>query len=265
MSRHELTNHQWKKIEEYLPKPRSGKGRPEADRRQTLNGIIYILKTGCAWADLPKRYGSYVTCWRKHHQYVKLGIWDRIWGFLLRDLQEKGLIGLDCVHLDASFVPAKRGGTKVGKTKIGKGSQVLSIVENKKGLPIALLVEDANPHEINFAEKIVEKIRIPQKRGTPLKKPKILVADKGYNSQVFRTYLQKKGILSRIPLKKNQKPKRGRKPKDFGNAYKQRFKVERCFAWMDNYRRLVVRYDRSALMYRGFCMLACIIMCLRHF
>lgn len=265
MSRHELSDHQWRKIEKYLPKPRNGRGRPEADRRHTLNGIIYILKTGCAWADLPKRYGSYVTCWRRHHHYVKLGIWDRIWGFLLRDLQKKGFLELDCVHLDASFVPAKKGGSKVGKTKIGKGSQVLSIVENKKGLPIALLVVDANPHEINFAKKIVEKIRIPQERGAPFKKPKILVADKGYTSQAFRTYLRKKGILHRIPFKKNQKARLRSKPKDFGTAYKQRFKVERCFAWMDNFRRLVIRYDRSHFMYQGFCVLSCILMCLRYF
>jgi transposase len=163
------------------------------------------------------------------------------------------------------FCSSEKGRDKSWENKGWKGLASVEYRRNKKGLPVALLVEDANPHEINFAQKIVEKIRIPQRRGAPIKKPKILVADKGYNSQVFRNYLQKKGIMVRIPLKKNQKPKRGTKPKDFGTAYKQRFKVERCFAWMDNFRRLVVRYDRSALMYRGFCVLACIIMCLRYF
>jgi transposase len=92
-----------------------------------------------------------------------------------------------------------------------------------------------------------------------------LLINKGYNSQAFRTYLLKKGILTRIPLKKNQKLKRGRKPTDFQIAYKQRFKVERCFAWMNIFRRLVIPYDRSFLMYQGFCILACILMCLRYF
>lgn len=265
MSRHELTENQWRKLQPYLPKPKKGRGRPEADQRKTLNGIIYVLKTGCAWRDLPEQYGSYVTCWRRHRQYVQLGIWDRIWRFLLRDLYEKGEIELEMVHLDASFVPAKKGGTKVGKTKVGKGSKVFSVVENKKGLPIALLVENANPHEINFAEKIVNEIRIPQRRGAPIKKPKILVADKGYQSQAFRAFLRKKGILCRIPKKKNQKSSRGRSITDFQAAYRQRFKVERSFAWMDNFRRLVVRYDRMDSMYRGFNVLACIIMCLNHF
>ncbi|WP_169713767.1 transposase [Paludifilum halophilum] len=92
------------------------------------------------------------------------------------------------IHLDAGFVPAKKGGTKVGKTKVGKGSKVFSVVENKKGLPIALLVENANPHEINFAEKIINEIRILQRRGAPIKKPKLLAADKGYQSQAFRAF-----------------------------------------------------------------------------
>ncbi|WP_369126365.1 transposase [Paludifilum halophilum] len=68
-----------------------------------------------------------------------------------------------------------------------------------------------------------------------------------------------------MPKKKNQKSSRGRKPTEFQVAYRQRFKVERSFAWMDNFRRLVVRYDRMASMYRGFNVLVCIIMCLNHF
>lgn len=265
MSRHEITDKQWTKLQSYLPKRREGRGRPEADQRKTLNGIMYVLKTGCAWADMPKEYGSYATCWRRHRQYAKLGILDRIWRFLLRDLYEKQKIQLDMVHLDASFVSAKNGGTKVGKTKVGKGSKISSIVENKKGLPIALLIENANPHEINFAEKIVNEIRIPQKRGAPIKKPKLLVADKAYQSQAFQAFLRKRGILYRIPRKKNQKALRGRTSTNFDAAYRQRFKVERSFAWMDNYRRLIVRYDRFDFIYRGFNILACIIMCLNHF
>ncbi|SDZ06454.1 IS5 family transposase [Thermoactinomyces sp. DSM 45892] len=265
MSRHEITDKQWRKINGYLPKAKRGRGRPEANLRKTLNGILYVLRTGCAWMDMPKKYGSYTTCWRRHRLYSKLRIWDRIWKWLLRDLYEEKKIQLGIAHVDASFVPAKRGGDKIGKTKLGKGSKVFSVVENKNGLPIALLIENANPHEITFAEKIVSEIRIPQKRGAPIRKPKILVADKGYISQAFRTYLRRKGILVRIPFKKNQKPPKGLQPKDFQSSYKQRFKVERSFAWMDNFRRLVVRYDRFSWIYRGFNVLACIIMCLRHF
>lgn len=137
-------------------------------------------------------------------------------------------------------------------------------MENKKGLPIVLRVESANPSELNFAELMVSSIRIPRKRGAPIRKPKIVVADKGYQSQAFHRFLRKKGILIRIPRKKNQKKPRGRKPVNFSDSYHERYKVERTFGWMDNFRRLVVRYDRFVSMYHGFCVLACIRMCLRH-
>src|SRR5690606_14032216 len=60
-TRHELTDEQWAVIEPLLPKPKPGPGRPPADPRKTLNGILYVLKTGCTWADMPRQYGSPTT------------------------------------------------------------------------------------------------------------------------------------------------------------------------------------------------------------
>ena len=65
MSRHDLSDEQWKVIEPLLPPKATGRGRPRADDRKTLNGIIYVLKTGVAWEDMPRKYGSYPTCWRR--------------------------------------------------------------------------------------------------------------------------------------------------------------------------------------------------------
>ncbi|WP_091566267.1 transposase [Melghirimyces thermohalophilus] len=77
-TRHELTDEQWAVIEPLLLKPKSGPGRPPADPRKTLNGILYVLKTGCAWADLPPQYGSPTTCWRRLKQWSEDGTWERI-------------------------------------------------------------------------------------------------------------------------------------------------------------------------------------------
>lgn len=115
MSRHELTDHEWNQIAKYLPKRKEGRGRPMADERKTINGILYVLHTGCAWMDMPRKYGSYTTCWRRHRTYVKRGIWDRVWRFMLRDLYEEKKLSLEAVHLDASFVPAKKGEPKLVK------------------------------------------------------------------------------------------------------------------------------------------------------
>lgn len=109
MKRHELTNDQWTVIEPLLPKRRRGRGRPRANDRQTLNGILYVLKTGCAWADLPRAYGAYATCWRRLQQWEADGTWERIWQTMLGQLDAQGKLEWAQAFLDGSFVPAKKG------------------------------------------------------------------------------------------------------------------------------------------------------------
>ena len=78
----DLTDAQWEAIKDLLPPPRR-RGRPRADDRRTLNGILYVLRTGCRWQDLPSRYGSPVTCWRRLRQ------WEQIWRSRLSLLDER--------------------------------------------------------------------------------------------------------------------------------------------------------------------------------
>ncbi len=86
MSRHalsdqhwHLTDEQWASIAPLIPERTSRRGRPRNDDRKTLNGILYVLKNGCAWQDLPPEYGSGTTCWRRLQEWSADGIWGRIW------------------------------------------------------------------------------------------------------------------------------------------------------------------------------------------
>jgi transposase len=108
MSRHDLSDAQWEIIQRLLPaQPKVGRKRKH-DRR-TINGILYVLKTGCAWADLPCEYGSYTTCWRWLERWSADGTWERIWRSLLGQLQAAEKIEWAQAFLDGSFVPAKKG------------------------------------------------------------------------------------------------------------------------------------------------------------
>ena len=134
-------------------------------------------------------------------------------------------------------------------------------VVDGNGLPIGLHVASAQPHELTLAEPTLHTISVPQKRGRPKTRPKELVADKAYDSAEFRRKLRHRGIKPTIPSferRKRKKPKRGR-PRSIGDSYQHRWKVERCFGWMDNCRRLVVRYDRHLHIYKAFCLLAIIL------
>ncbi|OKY77723.1 MAG: Transposase [Candidatus Methanohalarchaeum thermophilum] len=80
----ELTDEQWRFIEPVLPsQPETG--RPRADDRKTINGILYVLLTGCKWSDMPEKYGSYVTAWRRLKRWQEEDIWKQI----VKKLQEK--------------------------------------------------------------------------------------------------------------------------------------------------------------------------------
>ncbi|SHF25269.1 Transposase DDE domain-containing protein [Seinonella peptonophila] len=157
-------------------------------------------------------------------------------------LQEKKKLNWDQVYLDGSFVAAKCGGTGIGETKMGKGSKIMAVAE-KNGIPIGILDDSVQPHEITLAERTLATIRVPAKRGRPYRRFRELVADRPYHSKAFRHAIRKKGAKPTIPGRKGDKKGKGR-PFAVGNGYQQRWKIERCFAWMDNNRRLVVRYER---------------------
>ena len=133
-------------------------------------------------------------------------------------------------------------------------------VTDGNGLPIGLYLAAANHHEVTLAEPTLKTITVPQKRGRPKTRPRELVVDKAYDSRKFRQALRQRGIKATIPTferRQRKKPKRGR-PIRVGEGYQSRWNVERCFGWMDNCRRLVVRYDRHLHIYRSFCLLAII-------
>ena len=107
--RHELSDVQWKVIEPLLPPPKR-MGRPRADDRKTLEGILWVLRTGARWQDVPREYGSPTTCWRRLKEWEEAGVWECIWRAILAGLEAEQKLDWAQAFLDGSFVPAKKGG-----------------------------------------------------------------------------------------------------------------------------------------------------------
>ena len=163
-----------------------------------------------------------------------------------------------------SICSRQKRGNGIGKTKVGKGTKVM-MVSDGNGVPIGLYLDSAHHHEIRLAEATLKTVRVPQRRGRPRTRPKELVADKAYDSRSFRIWLRRRGIKPTIATiqRKSRKRRRGR-PIRVGEGYRRRWIIERCFGWMTNYRRLVVRYDRYLHIYRAFCLIAFIIWCVNR-
>lgn len=107
----ELTDNQWKLLIPSIPS-HSHTGRPRANDRSTVNGILYVLMSGCRWMDMPPKYGSYKTVWERHKKWSIKGIWKNMMNSLVSRGYNFGLINIDDLSVDSSTVPSKKGGKK---------------------------------------------------------------------------------------------------------------------------------------------------------
>ena len=153
------------------------------------------------------------------------------------------------------FLSEKRGSC-VGKTKRGKGTKTMVLVDGR-GLPLGAEIASASPHEVTLIEPLLEK-RILRT------KPRRLIYDAAADSDPLRARLAKRGIELISPHRKNRKKpptQDGRKLR----RYRRRWKIERSIGWLQNFRRLVTRYEYYAHLFHGFVQLACLMVVMRRF
>jgi transposase len=142
------------------------------------------------------------------------------------------------------------------------------LVADGNGLPIGLELASANYHEVKLAASTLQNVRVPRlRRGRPKQRPKELVADRAYDSRSLREWLRSRRIKPTIPSyerRERKRPKRGRPVPGVGPGYWERWKVERTFAWLGNFRRLLVRHERHLSIFRAFVLIAFILLSLRR-
>lgn len=110
----DITDEQWQVVRSFVPVPVKrvdGRGRPRVDDRLVLNGVLWIMRTGAAWQDLPNRYPSPATCHRRFQSWCRSGVFEKILNALAQDLEERGQLDLSECFIDATFAPAKKGAT----------------------------------------------------------------------------------------------------------------------------------------------------------
>jgi putative transposase len=113
MSFHEIDDVLWNSIEPYLPPQKPYTGRPREDERKLLNGILYVVMTGCTWKDVPRRYGAKSTVHRFHLYLCEHGIYQEIFNELLNKGYDLRKIDISHCFTDTKDIPAKKGETSV--------------------------------------------------------------------------------------------------------------------------------------------------------
>ena len=160
--------------------------------------------------------------------------------------------------------PREKRGPKVGTTKRGKGTKWMVLVDGA-GTPLGAYLDAASPAEVTLREQTLDTVAVgrPGKPGRPRQRPDRLIADRGYDSNPLRARLDRRGIEPIIPARRNHRRathQDGRKLR----RYRRRWIVERTFAWLGHFRRLVVRYERLITTYAGFFHIACALLTLRR-
>lgn len=123
----DLTDTQWELVKPFLQwnckGSRERRGRWPRDARQVLNGILFILKTGASWHDLPARYGPYQTCHRRFQHWVREGVMEGVLWALAEDLLARGQLDLAESFIDGSFIGAKKGALALVQRSAAKGAR----------------------------------------------------------------------------------------------------------------------------------------------
>ena len=142
----------------------------------------------------------------------------------------------------------------MGPTKRGKGSKLMAVADGH-GLPLAVDVASASPAEVRLVISTLEGRFIPEL-------PERLIGDKAYDSDPLAEKLAEGNVELIAPHRKNRKAKaRDGRPL---RRYQRRWKIERLFAWLHNFRRLVTRWEYDVLNFLGFVQLGCIVILLRR-
>lgn len=118
MNRGELSNEQWEVLEPVLPpqKPRTGK--PNNDHRQVVNGILWILRTGAPWRDLPERYGKWQSVATRFYRWQEAGVWNKLLEHLQAIADQQGRLDWEVHYVDGTVIRAHQhaaGGKKGAK------------------------------------------------------------------------------------------------------------------------------------------------------
>jgi transposase len=254
MSKPLVSDELWELIVPLLPPhqpPNDKGGRPPLDDRAALTGIMFVLKTGIPWEDLPQEMGCGcgMTCWRRLRDWQEVGVWDQLHQVLLDKLRAADKIDWSRACVDSGTIRAVGGGEKTGPnpTDRRKAGSKHHVITDGQGIPLQVELSSANTHDSRHLYSLIDNIpAVRGKPGHPKSRPEAVYGDRAYDSEPARKVLRWLGI----------EPFLAKRGTEHGSGLgKIRYVVERTIAWLHNYRRLRIRFDRRSDIHQGF--LAC--------
>jgi transposase len=201
LSRGDLSEAEWRLLKDLLPAERGRKSRPAHDNRTIVNGILWRLRTGAPWRDVPEKYGKWMTVYQRFRRWSRAGVWEAVASRLAEAMADNARHSIDSttVRGHVSAAGAKGGLANKLLAARGAGSPVKFIVSVMPEASRSSSI--SRPARRRTARHSIDVIALAEER------PAYLLADKGYDSDAIRTRLHEAGIRSCIPPKSNRKAK----------------------------------------------------------
>ncbi len=217
----------------------------KSNLRLMVEGMLYRLRTGLPWRDLPDYFGRWNSLYKKFNAWSVKGIWMKVFNFLVVEPD------LEWAFIDGSYVKAHQHSAgaagpedqAIGTSRAGKTSKIHMVVD-AFGLPIKFEITGGQIHDSTAADSIIKEMPAAD----------FIIADKGYDKEALREIIREKGSVPIIPRKSNSKT--GNDDIDW-NLYGNRHLVENIFARLKHYRALATRYDKLKRNFESMVAMAC--------
>ncbi|RZJ56594.1 MAG: IS5 family transposase [Hymenobacter sp.] len=226
--------------------------------RQVLDGIFFVLRTGCQWKALSATgICSGSTAHARFQEWVQAGVFAQLWDVALQDYED--LIGLnfDWMALDGSLHKAPLGGKKTGPnpTDRGKGGVKRSLLTEARGIPVGLELEGANRHDMKLTDSTLASMPPAAEAARDAHRTageeQHLCLDAGYDYAQVRAVVAAHGYTAHIRSRGEEKQakKAGQKAR--------RWVVERTHSWLNRFRHLLIRWAKKPENYLAMLHFAC--------
>ncbi len=252
----EVSDQLWERVEPLIPAaPSHAKGgRPRMPNRQAFEAMIYVLRTGIQWNALPAEAGASSTVHDRFQEWERAGFFKALWQAGLSTYDE--LIGIqwEWQSVDGAMTKAPFGCAATGKnpTDRGKAGVKRSMLTDGAGIPLAIVIDGANRHDMKLLCATLDGIIIARPDPTD-EQPHHLCLDAGYDYPVIEEGVVAHHYLPHIRGRGQEKQEKAHTP----GFRARRWVVERTHSWLNRSRRLLVRWEKKAENYLAFLHLAC--------
>lgn len=249
----------WKLLKKHLPKAPKvrGRGRPPVDNRDVINGIWYVLWTGCQWKSIQKEWFgvSSSVLHERFQTWQQQGLFEKLFKVIVKYYAREYGIGWKWQSVDSMMSAAPLGGAKTGRnpTDRGKSGSKIHLLVDERGAPLAIWISGANEHDKWSVDDLIVHIVV--------KRPyteQHFCADRGYDFEDVHTFVSLSNYVAHIKHKRKRNEPKEECPIPGEKSYPaRRWVVERTFAWLAKRRSVATRWCKKPENWLAFVHMAC--------